>query len=136
MRLGKMKVVQRFVLLFMISVSVFAEGIQSKAVLDWLGMVDAGQYAESWEVSAPFFKAQVTQEQWQNGLNQARMPLGKVLTREIASSDIHSVLPGAPEGEYIVVVLKASFEKMPSATETVTLKKDDGQWRVVGYYIK
>ncbi len=123
-------------LLFLASFCTFAEGIQSKTVIDWLNMVDDGKYAESWDVAAPFFKDQVTKEQWLQGLGQARAPLGKVVKRDIESSDIHSVLPGAPEGEYIVVVLKASFEKMSPATETVTLKKDENHWRVVGYYIK
>lgn len=122
--------------IFLASTTAFAEGIQSKTVIDWLNMVDDGKYSESWDVAGPFFKAQVTKEQWLQGLQKARAPLGKVVTRDIESSDIHSVLPGAPEGEYIVVVLKASFEKMPSATETVTLKKDDDHWQVVGYYIR
>ncbi|MBB6523652.1 DUF4019 domain-containing protein [Pseudoteredinibacter isoporae] len=132
----KLKQLGILVFIIMTSVDAFSEGIQSKTVIDWLNMVDDGKYAESWDVAAPFFKAQVSKEQWLQGLKQARTPLGKVVTRDIESSDIHSVLPGAPEGEYIVVVLKASFEKMPSATETVTLKKDDDRWRIVGYYIK
>ncbi|MCV6623320.1 MAG: DUF4019 domain-containing protein [Cellvibrionaceae bacterium] len=114
----------------------FAKGLQSKEVISWLEMVDNGQYAQSWDATAPYFKSQVAKDDWQKGLTQVRKPLGKVLNRQISNSDIRSSLPGAPVGEYIVVTLSASFEKMSRATETVTLKKEGDNWQVVGYYIK
>ncbi|WP_299774632.1 DUF4019 domain-containing protein [uncultured Pseudoteredinibacter sp.] len=113
-----------------------AQGLQSKEVISWLEMVDSGQYAQSWDAAAPYFKSQVAKDDWQKGLTQVRKPLGKVLNRQISNSDIRSSLPGAPVGEYIVVTLSASFEKMSRATETVTLKKEGDNWQVVGYYIK
>lgn len=118
------------------SVFANAEASQAKSVLAWLSLVDGGHYAQSWDKAAPFFKEQVSQVQWQDGLKSARSPLGKLLERNIERSSIHSELPGAPKGEYIVVFLKASFEKKSPATETVTLQKVGEQWLVVGYYIQ
>jgi hypothetical protein len=46
-------------------------------------------------------------------------------------------LPGAPDGEYVVIQYSAAFEKRQSAVETVTPMFDrDGKWRASGYYIK
>lgn len=46
-------------------------------------------------------------------------------------------LPGAPDGEYVVIQFETSFEKKKSSLETVTpMKEKDGAWRVSGYYIK
>jgi hypothetical protein len=45
-------------------------------------------------------------------------------------------LPGAPDGEYVVIQFESSFEKKKSAVETVTpMLEKDGKWRVSGYYI-
>ena len=46
-------------------------------------------------------------------------------------------LPGAPDGEYVVIQFEASFGNKRASVETVTPMLDkDGQWRVSGYYIK
>jgi hypothetical protein len=46
-------------------------------------------------------------------------------------------LPGAPDGEYVIIQFATSFENKTSAVETITPMMDkDGQWRVSGYYIK
>ena len=48
-----------------------------------------------------------------------------------------SSIPGAPDGEYVVIQFKTSFENKKSGIETVTPMLDkDGKWRVSGYYIK
>jgi len=46
-------------------------------------------------------------------------------------------MPGAPDGEYVVIQFESSFANKESAVETVTpMKGEDGVWRVSGYYIK
>jgi len=46
-------------------------------------------------------------------------------------------LPGAPDGEYVLVQFATSFEQKKTAIETVTAMLDkDGTWRVAGDYIK
>jgi hypothetical protein len=45
-------------------------------------------------------------------------------------------LPGAPEGEYVVIQYETQFEHKAGAIETVTpLREKDGSWRVSGYFI-
>jgi len=103
----------------------------------WLALVDSGQYAESWQEASQLFKAHVTKEQWQDALRATRDPLGKMLSRKLKSATYKTTLPGAPDGEYVVLQYESSFEHKQSAVETVTPMLDkDGKWRVSGYYIK
>ncbi len=52
--------------------------------------------------------------------------------------DIRSnTLPGAPDGEYVVIRYRTEFENKMKAVETVTpMLEADGAWRVSGYYIR
>jgi hypothetical protein len=113
---------------------------QKKAVIaaeKWLSMVDAGSYAASWQESANYFRTAVSLEQWEQSLNSVRKPLGRLITRKVKGTKYMTSLPGAPDGEYVVIRFATSFEKKKTAVETVTPMLDsDGKWRVSGYYIK
>jgi hypothetical protein len=64
---------------------------------------------------------------------------GKKMNTRIAwlSASYQTSLPGAFDGEYVVIQFETSFENKKSAVETVTPMKDkDGRWRVSGYFIK
>jgi hypothetical protein len=103
----------------------------------WLAMVDSGKYAESWQEASSMFKSHVTQQQWQSMVGPVRGPLGKVLSRKLKSATYTKTLPGAPDGDYVVVQYETRFEHKQSAVETITPMLDkDGTWRVSGYYIK
>ena len=103
----------------------------------WLQMVDSEKYAESWKEAAVLFKDAINQEQWQQSLQAVRKPLGKLITRKMKTNTYKTSLPGAPDGEYVIIEFATSFEHKKSAIETVTPMMDkDGKWRVSGYYIK
>ena len=130
------------VLLFLSSwVAAYAnEAAEKKAIKAsdaWLILVDSGQYAESWETTAEYFKKALNKEQWGRTLNAVRTPLGKVIKRQVKSKQYATSLPGAPDGEYVVIQYETSFANKKSSIETVTPMLDkDGKWRVSGYYIK
>jgi len=108
-----------------------------KAANAWLGLVDNGKYGESWKTAAQYFKNALTSSQWEQAVSAVRKPLGKVQKRTVKSKDYMTTLPGAPDGEYIVIQYSTSFENKASAVETVTPMLDkDGMWRVSGYFIK
>lgn len=103
----------------------------------WLAMVDGGKYAESWKDAAELFRNAVSQQQWEQSLRAVRKPLGKLVTRKVKTMTYKTSLPGAPDGEYVVIEFETIFEKKKSAIETITPMMDkDGKWRVSGYYIK
>jgi len=103
----------------------------------WLVLVDEGKYAESWKEAAEYFKAAVKQGQWKQSLQVVRKPLGKLVSRKVNSANYKTSLPGAPDGEYVVIQFETSFKNKKTGIETVTPMMDkDGKWRVSGYYIK
>ena len=103
----------------------------------WLELVDSEKYAESWEEAAEYFKSAISKGKWQETIQAVRKPLGKVISRELESQRYTTSLPDAPDGEYVVIQYKTSFENKKAATETITIMLDkDGKWKVSGYYIK
>ena len=103
----------------------------------WLKLVDQGKYIESWKESADYFKRAVSQEQWEQAMKSGREPLGKLISRKVTNALYTTSLPGAPDGQYVVIQFNTSFENKKSGIETVTPMVDkDGRWRVSGYYIK
>lgn len=107
------------------------------AAESWLAMTDQGQFEASWEAAAPYFQAAVAKSDWQRQLGAVRSPLGAVQTREVASHDYRTTLPGAPDGHYVVFQFTTSFERKASAVETVTaMQGEEGGWRVAGYFIR
>jgi len=114
-----------------------AEAAAESAAQTWLGLVDAGEYAQSWDSAAQYFRNSIPQAQWTSRVAATRGALGGVKSRSVASARFARSLPGAPDGEYVVVQYRTSFERKAAAIETVTPMKDpDGQWRVSGYYIR
>jgi len=114
-----------------------ATKVATSAAAQWLGLVDDRKYDESWDAAALYLRSAVPKEQFAQKLAAARDPLGKLVTRDLKSAQYATSLPGAPDGQYVVIQYASSFENKKSAIETVTPMLDkDGKWRVSGYYIK
>ena len=108
-----------------------------KSAESWLAVVDKGDYAASYDEAARIFKLAITKEDWLQKVRAARSPLGKMISRKLKRMQYETTLPGAPDGEYVVVQYDTSFENKRSAVETITPTLDkDGQWRVSGYFIR
>ena len=108
-----------------------------KSAESWLAVVDKGDYAASYDEAASIFKLAITKEDWLQKVRAARSPLGKMISRKLKHMQYETTLPGAPDGEYVVIQYDTSFENKRSAVETITPTLDkDGQWRVSGYFIR
>jgi Protein of unknown function (DUF4019) len=113
------------------------EQLAQHSAESWLALVDSGKYADSWQEAAAMFKAAVTKEKWESMVQPVRDPLGKLLSRKLKSATYTKTLPGAPDGEYVVIQYDTSFAHKQSAVETITPMLDkDGKWRISGYFIK
>ena len=113
------------------------EAAAREAALAWLNLVDSGQYAESWTQAASLFRQRLSQTQWQSAVEGARTPFGALQSRHLQSSTYRHELPGAPDGDYVVLQFATAFKGKASALETLTAMHDsDGRWRIAGYYIK
>lgn len=114
-----------------------AERAAQQAAIQWLASVDEGQYGASWDEASSLFKNAISRSDWEKALQGVRAPLGSLKSRKLKSSTFTRTLPGAPDGEYVVLQYQTEFERKASAVETVTPERDKkGIWRVSGYYIK
>ena len=109
----------------------------ARAARAWLATVDSGRYGDSWEEASTLFKETIPKLRWETSVQSAREPLGIVTGRKIRAMNYMRVLPGAPEGEYVVIQFDTRFENRPLSVETVTpMKEKDGTWKVSGYFIR
>lgn len=130
-----------FSLFFQVVMAAAAESEKEMAAIaaaeKWLALVDAGNYAESWKQGAQYFRNSISEDRWVATNEAVRKPLGKVLSRKLQASAYRTSLPGAPDGEYVVMQFDTSFEHKKQAVETMTLMMDkDGKWRASGYYFR
>jgi hypothetical protein len=106
-------------------------------VLKWLSLVDTQNYGASWDEAASAFRARVSREQWSQAARAARTPFGEVQKRTLKSATPAKTLPGAPDGEYVVMQFESAFEHKAAAVETLTVVHEtDHYWRVVGYFVR
>lgn len=136
-----------FACLLIASSELFADDAVKKQALTaakaWLMIIDKGQYEKCWSESSELIQKNVKQNDWANAIQQARKPLGKVVNRAVKMSQYTTSLPGAPQGEYVVIQFQTTFKNRPSAIETVTMRADSGSqedekqknWAGAGYYI-
>ena len=103
----------------------------------WLALVDAGKSAESWQKLDPAFAKRVGKKKWAASISEIRGRTGKLVSRKFKSAEYTKELPGAPEGEYVVLEFETVFARKDAATEKVTLILGrDLNWRVAGYAVK
>ena len=127
-------------LLILTSVSSYASDEKKRdadqAAGKWLALIDGQQYRDSWDQAASLFKLQVSVDHWLQSITAARKPLGNMISRKLISATYATSLPGAPDGEYVVLQYQTTFSYKKSAVETVTPMLDDNHWRVSGYYVR
>jgi len=126
--------------LILVSMSVYASDDKirdaDEAAGKWLALIDGRQYLDSWEQAASLFKQQVSADNWLQSISAARQPLGAMISRKLISATYATSLPGAPDGEYVVLQYQTTFRYKKSAVETVTPMLDEKRWRVSGYYVR
>lgn len=102
----------------------------------WLAEGDAGNYAATWNKSATVLQSSINMQKWSDLLKTHRAPLGKVKTRTLKSAQETTTLPGAPQGNYVVIQFDTVFENQTSIETVTPMKEKDGSWKVSGYFIK
>ena|SRR2546428_1778243 len=103
----------------------------------WLALIDAGKFGEGWKAAAAYLQKAAPQQQFIQSLDAVRKPLGKLVSRKLKSAKYTKSVPGAPDGEYVILQFDTSFESKKEAVETVTpMREKDGKWKVSGYFIK
>ena len=105
------------------------------AALQWLQLLDDGDYEEAFEFEAQDFRMYRTQSQFVRLMQARRAPFGKTLARSFIGARHVEKFVGAPEGDYESVLFKTNFEhKNPTAERVILIKQPVG-WRVIDYKI-
>lgn len=133
-----MKFVTAIVVMVLLPVAALGADTQkaTDAAKSWVELCDAKDYAQSWKTASEFFRSHILQVQWEWEAQLALGPLGTVVSRNVASADFYTTLPGAPDGQYVVVKFNTKFTNKAAVTETVTMMLDNGSWKSAGYYIQ
>ena len=134
-----MKRISLLLVAFLLPVSAMAADPAKDATdkaQSWLALVDAGNYSESWNEASKYFEGHVTAAQWSDAAKAARVPLGALASRTATNTRLASTLPGAPNGEYVVISFHTKFAHKAEALETVTMMMEAGTWKLAGYFIK
>lgn len=108
-----------------------AESTVTRSARQWLELVDASKWQESWAATTDSFRALNTVERWQSASMSARVPLGQIRSRTLVSEQS---VPAAPNGNQIVK-FRTDFANKSGAIETIALAREGGSWRVAGIYI-
>jgi hypothetical protein len=112
-----------------------AEAVE--AAQSWLVLMDADDYARSWEEGARSFQAAVTADGWAAQFAPLRAQLGSVGDRELAGSERMTDPPGAPAGEYLHLQYTSTFSGVGRVSENVVLVREaERGWRVAGYFLQ
>lgn len=97
----------------------------------WLALTDAHDWEASYAATGSQFRNLNTLDVWTKASQEARAPLGAVLSREaIGYRDVH-----APPHGYSEVQFRTDFAARKGVVETVTLEREGDDLRVVAYII-
>jgi uncharacterized protein DUF4019 len=112
------------------------ESAAQRQALGFLGYLDQGRYADSYAYTGMLLRTQVDREAFAAQIEKARAGTGALQGRELIDANYDTSVPGAPQGQYVILHYHANFANRQDAVETVTLAMAKGYWRVDGYYIK
>jgi hypothetical protein len=105
------------------------------AAAAWLALVDSGRYDESWDGLGAPARQSVAREQWASILGRSRAQYAGAPVRVLAAAQQRDEIPGAPAGPYVILQYHSAFGTDRAATETVSLRLEDGAWLPVGYFL-
>lgn len=109
----------------------------SAAADSWMQLIDSGKYRESWSAASELLRKSSDGKKWIEKVTGERKPLGKLISRYAATREYMTSLPGFPDGEYVVIKFRSSFEKKKNTVEIVTaVREPGGKWKGAGYKIK
>lgn len=109
----------------------------AKAAADWVTLLDNGKFGDAWKQLSPSQRPNGSKDKWQSDVSRYRHQVGKLHDRKLISADYTTKVPGAEDGEYVVVTFLSSFERLGSALEIVVPQLlPDGSWVISGYSIK
>lgn len=103
------------------------------AAVEWLALVDAGDYAQARTLEPARLRESTTEAQFIRSMESRRVPFGRVLSRKFVGAAFTHKLTGSPDGRYESILFRTSFQHKALAAERLILIHEGPQWRVVAY---
>ena len=87
----------------------------------YLELLDQGHYEEAWQDMSALFQALNNQSQWQNRQQTIRTAYGALSSRQLRHITYRQSYTLSPDGQYVIVQFKSSYQNKADTTETVVL---------------
>lgn len=98
----------------------------------FLTLIDQRKWNESYALTTASFQKMNTSKVWADVSEQARPPLGALVSRTMISQED---VPTPPHG-HLVVKFRTDFANKANAIEKVSLERAGNDWRVAGVTIE
>ncbi|CAM8666679.1 MAG: DUF4019 domain-containing protein [Sphingobium sp.] len=98
----------------------------------WLALGDQGRWNDGYRTTGSSFRKANTPQLWASVQEKVRTPLGAMISRDLLSQEYLL----APPNGFEMVKFRTRFANKAEATETVTLERENGVWRVVAVMIE
>jgi hypothetical protein len=108
-----------------------AESEASRAARDWLALVDARNWQASYMATAASFRSANTLANWQGAAEAVHAKLGPAAARELVSD-----FDTPSSNDVRAVRFRTVFPGNQVKTETLSLTREGGAWRVAGIYVE
>lgn len=106
------------------------------AATDFLRLVDAGRYADSWQLAAKYLQKKIPREEWVKKLKKIRSTYGPLIKRNLEDVNFTAAVKELPEQKLILLKYASTF-KLKAMSEVVTvIQGTDDHWLVIGYFIQ
>lgn len=112
------------------------EQAAERQALGFLGYLDQGRFADSYAYTGMLIRSSLDRDSFAQKLENARNGVGAIVSRNLIDANYATSVPGAPEGQYVILHYATSYANRPDTVETLTLAFAKGYWWVSGYYIK
>jgi hypothetical protein len=105
------------------------------AAEDWLALIGAGAFEESWAAADSTLRAGISQEDWADQGIRARHQLDTLRARRLTRAQYRDSTAQLGGGHPVVTLQYASAYAKGRAREAVITTKRDTAWAVVGYRV-
>lgn len=123
-----------FLSLCLLPLLLFADEKSQQNGLEWLKIVDKGEYGKSWDVASLTLRLKIPKKVWEQLLDYTRRPLGSVqkraLLQELDSKDPENL----PKGDYKIQVYSTEFSTGAGKEVLMLIQETDGTWRALTYH--
>ena len=106
----------------------------AKAANAFLKRLDAGKADETWSTASPLLSRSTNQVVWSVGIRTFRGSVGSFKSRGLKGIGFTHTVDGVPPGDYAGVGFDTTFSNS-TVEEKVVLHKDQGEWKVMGYFL-